>query len=149
MVYGPSATALANVTGAVMGILVTYHQAAEPLDNIIDFGTPLFAISLSLNILLTSMIVVRLVRHMRDIQGAIGPLVKPNRLYGVIITILVESCALYVVSFVLFIGPWGAGDGTQLIFFPILAQVQVRNILFYRFHVQHDLRDCLMPRTDR
>ena len=140
MVYESSATTPANVTDAVTGILVTYHQAAEPLDNVIDFGIPFFAISLSLNVLLTSMIVIRLVRHMKDIQGAIGPLFKPNRLYGIVITILVESCALYVVSFVLYIGPWGAGDGAQLIFFPILTQVQVRNI---RFYVQRDLRDCL------
>lgn len=122
----------------VTGILVTYHQAAEPLDNVIDFGIPFFAISLSLNVLLTSMIVIRLVRHMKDIQGAIGPLFKPNRLYGIVITILVESCALYVVSFVLYIGPWGAGDGAQLIFFPILTQVQVIAPLLVVLRVAND-----------
>ena len=30
-----------------------------------------------------------------------GPLVKPDRLYRIIVTILVESSALYAVSFVL------------------------------------------------
>lgn len=47
-------------------------------------------------------------------------------LYKAVITMLIEPCALYVVSFVLFIGPWGAGSHAQFIFFPILAETQVR-----------------------
>jgi hypothetical protein len=111
-----------------MGIVITYHQAAEPFDKKIDFGIPYFLISLLLNVFLTFMIVIRLVRHSRDIRGALGPLVKSNRLYKAIVIILVESSALYAVTFILFIGPWGAGDGAQFLFFPILAQIQVRTV---------------------
>ena len=127
-----SAILFANFTDAAMGIVITYHQAAEPLDNRIDLGVPYFSISLLLNVFLTFMIVIRLVRHSREVRGALGPLVKPSRLYQTIVTIFVESSALYAVTFILFIGPWAAGSGAQLIFFPILAQVQVRDIFLMR-----------------
>lgn len=46
--------------------------------------------------------------------------------YDAIITVLVESSALYTVSFLLFIGPWGAKNYAEDIFFPPLAEIQVR-----------------------
>ena len=60
-----------------------------------------------------------------------GPLARPKRLHEAIITIFVESSALYAVCFLLYIAPWGAGRIIQFIFFPILAQVQVCAIFFH------------------
>lgn len=74
-----------------------------------DFNYPYFAVSLSLNVLLTSMIVIRLILHRRNIQNAMGASAGAGQLYGAVITILVESSALYAVSFLLFFVPWIAG----------------------------------------
>jgi hypothetical protein len=116
----------ANVTCPVTGSVVVYRQASQAVNaNPIDFGIPYFSISLGLNLILTLMIVIRIVRHSRDVRDAIGSLVRPKRLYGAIVTIFVESSALYAVVFLLYIAPWGAGSSLQFIFFPILSQVQV------------------------
>lgn len=47
-------------------------------------------------------------------------------LYETIITVLVESCAIYAVTSLLFVVPWGAKSHVADIFLPILAEVQVR-----------------------
>lgn len=108
--------------------MIIYHQAVQPHNKIIEFGTPYFVISLLLNVLLTVMIVVRLVGHgIKDSKPAAGPLVRHNR-YKTITAILIESSALYTVSFVLYIAPWGAKSSVQFIFFPILAHIQVRAV---------------------
>ena len=128
----PAATFSANATYTATGIAVIYHQASEVYTtDPIDFGIPYFSISLSLNVLLTLMIVTRLVRHSRDVRDAMGPLARPKRLHEAIITIFVESSALYAVCFLLYIAPWGAGRNIQFIFFPILAQVQVCAIFLH------------------
>lgn len=92
---------------------------------IADFGTPYYAISISLNILLTLMIVARLARHSRNIRKAMGGSGTTRGLYSTAITMLVESCALYAVTYILFIGPWSIGNPVANIFFPILAETQV------------------------
>jgi hypothetical protein len=93
-------------------------------------GISYFSISLSLNVLLTLMIVTRLILHSRNIRKAMGARDRPVGSYlGTIVTILVESSSLYAISFVLFIGPWRANNSIQYVFFPILAEVQVRTIL--------------------
>ena len=97
---------------------------------IANFGTPYYSISISLNVLLTLMIVTRLIFHRRTVRNATGTLV--NGLYITAVALLVESCALYAVSYLLFIGPWAIGNPVANIFFPILAETQVR-----RVHICH------------
>ena len=87
-------------------------------------GIPYFSISISLNILLTLLIVVQLVTHSRNIRNAVGA--GAGGVYNAIVTMLIESSALYAVSSILFIGPWGANSWVADIFLPILAQNQVR-----------------------
>ena len=115
-----------------MGITFIY-QTSQPNSSIwntvaINFGLPYFSISISLNILLTLMIVVRLVIHNRDIRSALGTPTGISDLYKAIITMLIESSALYAVNSLLFIGPWGAGSHVADIFLPILAETQVRDL---------------------
>lgn len=119
----PSLMYLASIA---TGIMFIYQQAAQNFDaNPLAFDIPYFAISVALNVLLTLMIVGRLVRHSRNIRDAMGPLVRPIRLYKAIVTIFVESSALYAISYILYIGPWIPAKPSQYIFFPILAQTQV------------------------
>ena len=98
----------------------------------LDFGLPYLSISVSLNVLLTVMIVVRLALHSRSIPSARGA-AGTIGLYRTIITMLIESSALYAVNSLLLIGLWGAGNRTADTFLPILAETQVRVFLWLGF----------------
>lgn len=116
-----------------MGITLTY-SISQPgkkwgiLD--IDLGLAYYSLSVSLNIILTLMIVARLVLHSRSLQNAMGTAPRTIRLYKTIVTMLIESSALYAVVFLLYIGPWGANSNISDFFFPILAETQVRALSF-------------------
>ena len=109
-----------------MGIALEYQSTKVGSTNFPPWsGFPYYSISLSLNIPLTLMIVVRLILHARNIRTAlegtgIGGLCKA------IITMLIESCVLYAVSSLLVIAPWGASSRIAYTFLPILDQTQVR-----------------------
>lgn len=124
-------TVSVKTTNAAMGIVLIYYQVAQPDcrswgNGTVDIGLPYFSISVALNVILTLMIVVRLVLHSRDIRDAMGPQFRAHGLYNAVISMLIESSALYAVTFVLFIGGWATSSPTQFIFFPLLAQTQVR-----------------------
>ena len=86
---------------------------------------PYFSISVSLNVLLTLMIIIRLVLHNRSARAVMGG-TESGGMYKAIVTMLIESCALYAVNSLLFIGLWGAQNYAESIFLPILAETQVR-----------------------
>ena len=85
---------------------------------------PYFSISLSLNTLLTIMIVVRLILHARNTRVALG-VTGISGLCRAIVVMLVESCALYAVNSLLVIGPLGAGSSTWGLFTAIIGEIQV------------------------
>ena len=105
-----------------MGIVLAYQDTKvltwAPL--------PYLSISLSLNVLLTLMIVVRLILHARTVRTAMG-ISGIGGMCKAIVTMLVESCALYAVSSLLVIGPWAAENHAADFFLLILAQTQVRD----------------------
>ena len=82
-------------------------------------------ISLSLNILLTLMVVIRLILLARSTRTAMG-VSGIGGLCRAIIAMLVESCALYGVSSLLVIGPSAARNLVTGFFWCIFPQVQVR-----------------------
>ena len=102
------------------------------------FAIPYLAISVSLNILLTLMIVIRLVLHGRNFRAATGAAAGIAGLYKAVSTMLIESCALFAVSSMVVVGALvgvGNEDRPKIyypgscvvdIFFPILAENQVR-----------------------
>ena len=110
-----------------MGIMFLY-QLSELTGGVylsVWFDLPYFSISLSLNVLLTLMIVIRLILHTRDIRASMGG-TGISGLYKVIVTMLIESSALYAVSSLLVLGPSSAENSTADIFMPILVETQVR-----------------------
>ena len=112
-----------------MGIALTYEISlpSRTWDSFeINLGLSYFSISVSLNVILTLMIVTRLTLHSRNLRNAMGPAARATRLYKTIVTMLIESSALYAASFLLYIGPWGADSNISDIFFPLLAGTQVR-----------------------
>jgi len=121
---------LMYLTSFAAGIVYMY-QLALPENRVVnsvtemDFGLTYFTVSFSLNLLLTSMIVARLILHRRNIQNAMGASTGAGQLYGAIIIILVESSALYAISFLLFFVPWAASSEVGNTFWSILSEVQV------------------------
>ena len=118
-----------------MGIMLIY-QTSQPESSIwnsvaISFGVPYFSISLSLNILLTLLIVAWLAMHRKDIRNATGAPAGASGLYETIVAVFVESCAIYAVISLLFVVPWGAKSHVADIFLPILAEVQVRFLFVF------------------
>lgn len=112
-----------------MGVITLYH-ASQPNSNLwrgitVNFGLPYFTISVGLNVLLTLMISARLLLHSRNIRGAMGSTSGVSSLYRAIVTMLIESSALYAVTSLLFIGPYAANNYASDIFLPILAEIQV------------------------
>ena len=119
-----------------MGILFLYETALPGfLTSQYTFGLNVtlsyFSISLALNVLLTLMIVARLVWHSRNIRNAMGTSTGATGLYRAVVTMLVESYALYAVTFLLYIGPVFAGSSAQYIFGQVVGQVQVRTTFYH------------------
>ena len=101
------------------------YLSTKPVDTFPWSGLPYFSISLSLNILLTLMIVIRLILHARKAHTALG-VTGIGGLCKAIVTMLVESSTLYAVSSLLVLGPLSAGSAVVVTFFPILSETQVR-----------------------
>lgn len=111
------------------------------------FGIPHHSISVSLNVLLTLMIATRLILHDREVKSALGASVSANGLYKAVVAVLTESCALYAVTFLLFVGPWAAGSPVASTFFPILVQTQVRDTFRYIVDLWHFCPTTLTNRS--
>ena len=106
-----------------MGIMVIYQTTAS--DTAAWSAIPYYSISLSLNIILTLMIIIRIALHTRNTRAAMG-ITGIGGLCTTIITMLVESCALYAASVLLVIGSWAARSPIENFFGSIIGQIQVR-----------------------
>ena len=128
----PSVALWAHVTNVGVGIAFIYQVSQRTYfakSFAADVGIPYFSTSAALNVLLTLMIAVRLILHSRKTQSAMGAPARVNALYKTIVAMLVESCALYTVSSLLFIIPWAARSWVTDLFSPILTQIQVRDVI--------------------
>ena len=128
--HNPSDMSWANITGVATGIMLVYYQVTQPSCTIwrstsINVGVT-YSVSVSLDVLLTLMIIARLVLLSREIRNAMNTPFRISGLYKMTIAILGESSALYAVTFLLWIGTWAAENPVEYFFFPILAQAQVR-----------------------
>jgi len=119
----------ADVINIATGIMFFYRtwipDATDWKSLNLRFSIPYFSISISLNILLTLMIIIRLVLHTRNTRTTATALVGVSGLYRTVITMLVESSALYAVSSLLVIGTYISGTCSADLFLPILAETQV------------------------
>ena len=133
--HKPTGILWTNPTNIGMGIIMLYFQTRGLIGNIPVipyFGALYLSISVSLNVLLTLMIVIRLVLHGRSVRAATGSPAGISGLCKAISTMLIESCALFTVSSLLVVVPlatiqiYNRGDEAANIFYPILAETQVR-----------------------
>ena len=123
-----------------MGIAMLYSQICTGTDYALllpYFGVPYLSISVSLNFLLTLMIIIRLVLHDRSVRATTGPRAGISGLYKAVSIIFIESCALFAVTSLVVVVALVRTNallddislpGTYVvdIFFPILAEIQVR-----------------------
>jgi hypothetical protein len=117
----------AHVADTAVGITYIY-QLLQPGSFSGDFGLSYYSISVSVNILLNFMIVVRLIRHVKTSRDVIGGRYGKMELYKLVVTVVIESCALYSVTFLLFIRSWAAPSVIRFIPYQILFQIQARAV---------------------
>ena len=113
------------MAGVTMFVFLSGGLESEGDSIISRYGRPYLSISVSLNVLLTLMIVTRLALHIRNIRTAIGTPAGIGGSYRTVITMLIESSALYAVSSLLVIAPPLNIRYPADIFLPVLAQTQV------------------------
>lgn len=87
-----------------------------------------FAITASLNILITALISIRLILHRIKVKKTLGSDSESLSIYTSVSSILVESSALYSMFSLMFIVTYGIDHPSGKMFLPILGQVQVRQI---------------------
>ena len=110
--------------------LMTLYKTSRPDSSLfsgvtVSFGLPYFTISVALNVLLTLIIAFRLLLHDRNLKEAIGFYSGISSIYRTIVTMLVESCALYAVVSICFIVPYGMSHHASAIFLSMLSRVQI------------------------
>ena len=125
-----------------MGIMNIYQSTASYTN---AWSTiPYYSLSLSLNVILTLMIIIRIALHTRNTRTAMG-ITGVGGLCTAIITMLIESCALYAASVLLVIGSWAARNPIENFFGYILPPIQVR--AFARLRSSDRFSDLTMDWT--
>ena len=128
---------LADTTNAATGIAYIYEAMQPESGSVISqyyASLSYYSICVALNALLTLMIVIRLVLHIRNIRDALGPSAGVGGLYTAIIAMLIESHAPYAIAFLLYIGPWATNSPIQYVFSPILCEMQVSAVLVFLWY---------------
>ena len=118
---------LTNITDVATGVPYLYQESRAEQNNIAlaNVGISYFSISLSLNVLLTLMIVARLVLHRRDLRKALGASDSSSGVYTALAAMIIESYALYAVAFLVYIVPWALDSWITPLFSKILPSIQV------------------------
>ena len=129
-----------NMNDIATGIVLIYQTTEFPVTKSNRWAGPAyFSISIALNVLLTLAIVIRLILHARNVRTAMGG-TGISGLCKAIVTMLVESCAIYAVSSLLVVGPAVAGSPIANVFMSVVPQTQVRVF----FHDRDLWTSCLM-----
>jgi len=126
IIAGPCLIFLGSMATGVLFLYRTWRLDVKDWESFtIRYSIPYFSVSISLNVLLTLMIIIRLVLHSRSTRTPAATLAGIGGLYKTIITMLIESSALYALSSLLVIGTFVSGSCAADLFLPILAETQV------------------------
>jgi hypothetical protein len=119
--------------------IATNYEVARPdstarySNAIRHFEISWLSITLSLNVLLTFMMAARLFLHNRKIRNMGGAPALSSQTHVTVAAMLIESCALYAATLILFIAPWGARVYVEYTFLLLLANVQVCAAVYREF----------------
>ena len=121
---------LINAIDVAMGGVHIYERLGTRANSntLIGFTTSYLSICLSLNVLLTLMIVIRLMIHVRSLRKATGASSGSSGLHtatATVITMLIESYALYAVALLAYLIPWAIESWVTLIFTGTVGTIQV------------------------
>jgi len=120
-----------DVTNVAMGLLIVIAQGHGWVGIwaviLREISLPYVSVSVSLNVLLTLMIVTRLILHGRNVRAATGSPAGIGGLYKAVGTMLIESSALYSMNSLVLIGLWAVKSDAAGAFLPVIAEVQVRD----------------------
>lgn len=89
----------------------------------VKIGTAYWSLTISLNVLLTILIVSRLLTQRNKIQLVLGK--QHSRMYTSISAMLIESAALYSIWALVFLISYAKNNTFQNLVLPALCQVQV------------------------
>ena len=124
---------LTNIIDAAMGSAYAYLLSTSGFYTVteINFNTSYVSICLSLNVLLMLMIIMRLILHVRNNRRTTGDFDESGGLHTVVttvVTMLIESYALYAIALLLYIVPWGICSSIGYLFSEAIGSIQVRTI---------------------
>ena len=120
-----------------MGITYIYKLSTPGVDDAIEFETSYLSVSISLNILLTLMIITRLILHRRNFQNSLSTEHGGGRLYTALITMFIESYALYAITLLLYIPSNAANSWIATILSKFVGPAQVRAVFALLHHAQN------------
>ena len=124
---------LDNITDVVTGIAYAWGESTKFRFRIIvsvNLASSYLRIWLSPKVLLTLMIVTRLILHRRNFRKAIGASNRSDGLYKAVVVMLIESCALCTIAYILYITPWNGGSIGDP-FSGALDSIQVRGVFTF------------------
>ena len=109
--------------------VLTLVQSALPGANLwthitFSFAVPYWSLSISINILLTLLIVIRLVTIRNRLRAALG--VQHAQTYTSLIAVIVESASIYSTLGLIYIVAFARNWNVQNLILPVLGQVMVR-----------------------
>lgn len=125
-----------------MGIGFVYQDSQ--VSGALWSSLPYYSISLSLNVLLTLITIIRLILYARNTRTALG-IIGIGGLCKAIIMMLVESCALFSANSLLIIGLLAAGNAVSGIFMATIGEIRVR--VFLKSRSPGRLSDATTDRT--
>ncbi|KAF8489954.1 hypothetical protein BU17DRAFT_53348 [Hysterangium stoloniferum] len=128
----PSLVYLAGMSMAILEIITTAVPGGTFFSRkTIKFGLPYYTLSIALNIILTSCIVGRILFLYRRVHASLG--YEAARVYTGVLSILIESAALYSIIGFMTIIPYGINAPTSIAFGQVwskLAAISPQLILF-------------------
>ena len=110
--------------------IMTVFQIAQLTNNFFagvthSFTLPYFALSVSLNLLLSLMIAGRLLAMRAQMRAALGR--EHTRLYTSVSAVIIEAAAIYAATSIWFIATFSLGSPLLEVVLPLHFQVMVRS----------------------
>ena len=126
-----SGDTLTNTTNVALGTAYIYNESGMRFYTVtaINIRISYISICLALNILLTLMIVLRLVMHIRNIRNATGASDGPSGLHtaaATVVMMLIESYGLYAGVILAYTVSWAMSSWVSNLFTEVVGAVQVR-----------------------
>lgn len=111
-----------------MGIIFVVATALQTdlVASVDNIGLAYYTLSLSLNILLTGMIVYRIWRHQRDMKRVFDGLVRYRNPFTSVTTMFVESAALYTITSIPILVTFALVSPYSQVFLGVSPSIQVR-----------------------